>query len=42
MGDVDDYIADLPETVGSFVEAEEFRDCGGGVDEEFAGRYVGW
>ena len=38
VGDVDDNVADLAETVGAAVKAEELADGGGRVEEELARR----
>jgi hypothetical protein len=41
VGDVDGNVADLAETVSTFVEAEELGNGGGGVGAEFSRRHVG-
>ena len=40
VGDVDDNVADLAETVGAAVKAEELADGSGGMEKEFARRDV--
>lgn len=38
VGDVDNNVADLTETIGATVKPEELADGGGGMEKEFARR----